>query len=1222
MENKTPPLNREQEAAAFCNDNAVIAAGAGSGKTKVLASRFAWLITEKNLKVNEILTLTFTTKAAAQMYSRIHSLLAEIAVSGTDVKAQRARQALDDFINARIQTLDSYSSALVRQSSHRYGISPNFKIDQERCRDIALELSLPFLIAHRRHPAVERLYSGKRPKEIIHGIFNQLLLLHTRIDQKPDLKSDVKKQFNIACDEWTEQCAGLFKLLKEIEDLIINNEALLPELVPLMGEFKNGKIPIPSAVDIRIYFNFLLEVSGEECIEKAESHPLQNSIMQLLGFITAINKLNLGKGIQKNNPVKERINQLRSLFGEFSSLAVFCLQAGFILSIMPLLETLQYRYLERKRAEKVLTFADVASLARTILLEQEDIRKSEKESFKAIMIDEFQDNNELQKDLLFLLAEKPDKITRGIPEAEDLSPGKLFFVGDEKQSIYLFRGADVSVFRKLKKELNSADLPLKINYRSTAQLIGAFNAIFGGSGFDPQGILPMAEKPSVFAHAGELPLYEAAYTPLQANRSDEGKFAVCILDTKTNGSQENENENLQPDENEAHFVAGQIRRLLEEKTEAGSPKYQPGDIAILFRKRSPQHIFEKHLRLLDIPYTSEDLNDIFYGGPVNDIMSVFRLAAYPMDSAAYAEMLRSPFSGLSLSGLALCLSVFKKSENPEPFGDEALILLDEADRSKYENGKKVYELICARAAVENVSSLISELWYNLGYRYECEWNPQASVYRQFYDYLFHLAVKADAAGQGLAAFTDSIIALRESGERLADIEIPLERPGAVHLLTIHKSKGLEFPVVFLCCCGKRSRTGTDGDVYFADDAGIVLNPPLPPQCSSIPDIRNNFFWMRTSAEIKRKRTAELRRLLYVGMTRAEKELYLTGCLGIGVTDDNFTVSLNNYIEEKANADKNIAGDSIIDDDTFFGLFLPALCSHIPLDANAGKPAFFSLEEIPVYSEEFMRSQETQSSALANNREGLMAFFEKFSALYKNAEVIQTPVLRDNHITPVSLKGKKKMPGDEKAEAAANRAFSGEEAGDIFEKVDPMLARLTQAGVDEGEKFNNASFGTIAHICVEALLNKKEPQIPVNIAGLISPKEAETFLDAGRELAVRFLRSPLGKIAECAGLRENEFLFRTLVKNTDGKEMFINGAVDLLFDDSDHIHVVDLKTDSRELPMEHIAQMACYYQAIDYLFAQPAKKECRIWLYYLRTGHAVEMTGEVKRVKLYASQPNS
>ncbi|MDR3192438.1 MAG: UvrD-helicase domain-containing protein, partial [Treponema sp.] len=141
-------LNPEQERAAYWEENAVVAAGAGSGKTSVLASRYLWLITEKGCRVEEILTLTFTRKAAAEMYQRIHAALAaeapagEAPAAGTSAgdagqRRERARAALEDFFHARIQTLDSYSAYIVKQASTRYGIRPDFTVDEERCRQLA-----------------------------------------------------------------------------------------------------------------------------------------------------------------------------------------------------------------------------------------------------------------------------------------------------------------------------------------------------------------------------------------------------------------------------------------------------------------------------------------------------------------------------------------------------------------------------------------------------------------------------------------------------------------------------------------------------------------------------------------------------------------------------------------------------------------------------------------------------------------------------------------------------------------------------------------------------------------------------------------------------------------------------------------------------------------------------------------------------------------------------
>jgi ATP-dependent helicase/nuclease subunit A len=156
---------------------------------------------------------------------------------------------------------------------------------------------------------------------------------------------------------------------------------------------------------------------------------------------------------------------------------------------------------------------------------------------------------------------------------------------------------------------------------------------------------------------------------------------------------------------------------------------------------------------------------------------------------------------------------------------------------------------------------------------------------------------------------------------------------------------------------------------------------------------------------------------------------------------------------------------------------------------------------------------------------------------------------------------------------------------------------------------------MAHICVEACLNGKVAVIPSNISGLLSPPELSILLEAGNELAKRFVHSPLGKIAENAKMRENEFPFRSLIKNKEGKEIFINGTIDLFFEDSSFIHIVDFKTDSIESPGEHIAQISCYYHAVSSLFAAQEKKQCRVWLYYLRSGHAIEMTEKAKQFNI-------
>ena len=586
-------------------------------------------------------------------------------------------------------------------------------------------------------------------------------------------------------------------------------------------------------------------------------------------------------------------------------------------------------------------------------------------------------------------------------------------------------------------------------------------------------------------------------------------------------------------------------------------------------------------------------------------------------------MLRSPFAGLSLEGLAICIAALKK--NNEPFSEEPLLKLTEQDKTKYQNGQKIYKQICGSVKEKNISALVSELWYDLGYRFETQWNRQTALYHELYDYLFHLAVLADKENQGLAQFISSIQEKRSGEESITDIEIPMERSGAVQLLTIHKSKGLEFPVVFLCCCNKHGKYDSCADVYNSDETGISIKPPLI-KIPGIEGLSGNYFYALSAAEKKNKRKAELRRLLYVGMTRAEKELYISGCLDIRKhgQDENkkpitdFSLLVKTYAEKKnKNTCKKYEShetpyDTIIDNDTFFGLLLPALASHIPDEGSGSLP--FNIEEIPDFSGEDEEKFLPAAKTLENNEKGLAAFINNTEKYYIAAEEIQTPRLPMKHFSVSALKD---IPfkSTEESNASGNSTeiftvapeFSGKDSADVFAKVEKLLETYTAIDNTESKKFSAANFGTLAHACAEALFKNKKIEFPAELSGNVEPKDRDTLLNAGKELAARFIDSPLGKIASEAQKRENEYPFRTLLIDSENKEMFINGTIDLCFEDEHTVYVVDFKTDAIENPDDHRVQMACYAHAANELAAIPVKKNCRVFLYYLRTGHAVELS---------------
>jgi ATP-dependent helicase/nuclease subunit A len=261
----------------------------------------------------------------------------------------------------------------------------------------------------------------------------------------------------------------------------------------------------------------------------------------------------------------------------------------------------------------------------------------------------------------------------------------------------------------------------------------------------------------------------------------------------------------------------------------------------------------------------------------------------------------------------------------------------------------------------------------------------------------------------------------------------------------------------------------------------------------------------------------------------------------------------------------------------------------------------------------MRNAEQRGSLFPNNQKGMYSFFRKIEIFYKATNAIETPVIPKKYFSPTSL-FKAAAGGNLPGNFATNEEFSGDNATDVFSSVDTLLDRYAKQFSDDGERFNSGSFGTIAHICAEAVLSGEEAVIPPKLAGFLTPAEADSFLAAGKELALRFAHSPLGIIARRSGNRKSEFPFRSLICS-DNDEFFINGTIDLVFEDEETVYVVDFKTDSHEFPEEHIPQMACYYRAASDLFAIPANKKCTVWLYYLRSGHAIEVTSQARDFKL-------
>ncbi len=1222
-------LDSDQQAAVEIMENCVVAAGAGSGKTRVLAYRYAHLVIEHDFPVDTILTLTFTKKATAEMFERIYKTLKTILDSEKSTPSQkdRAKNAIENFHSSRIQTLDSYCSTIVRSASKQFGIRPDFAIDNEKIKDFCKQRAIEYMLEYRENSAMKELVGNDTFENVTESLFVNPFMYYSTIANEVDFTSLIPTQIETVLKEWD---AGLNAILSIEESFESSNPSVNDDFVKI----KECHI---DSIAMSKYFEYFSSDSINYSQKICYLEDLKSTIIPMLEAVRKISKLNKSK--KENKPIVAEIDTAKDSYSTLSSLAQYILYFPHTLELLPILQKYQSEITEWKRSSGILSYSDVSSLALKTLVEYPEIRKTEKEKFNAIMIDEFQDNNAMQKDMLFLLAEQLERSNKSIPKASELCPKKLFFVGDEKQSIYKFRGADVSVFRELKNELENS-LFLKTNYRSHPELIAGFNSIFGGyeykeaaSNMDVRACKTM--ESSVFLqekqlqNAENLPLFEAEYTKVLSNpdnestkKNDTKRIHICLLDNTKEETEddvfENQDEDNEEKQTEDFVEAENLAIFTAEKiAELCKNEYEPKDIAILFRSYSKQSMYEKHLRRLGIPYVAENITNFFGDAPTNDILSFIRLLVYPMDTMSFSVLLNSPFVRLTKQETLSCILSSKVHAKDVLFCKECAVSLQEDAKNRYILAMEIYNRVKEKAHNATCAQIIYELWYNCGYRYETMWNENVTLFSELYDYLFDIARNVDKEGYNLSYFVDYLYKIDKNSDRLEDMNIPLERQGAVQLMSIHKSKGLEFPVVFIAGITASGKASYNSDKIYVDKTfGPSLNFP---KLSTIVDSGSNYFYSLSKNLESQMAEAELRRVLYVAMTRAESELYVTGSFTRskkviqkleknGVSCD---FDLCKSDEEKAQllyeivnarfvcklADKKnkpnnsqVQIDYCIQNNTLFAFLLPVIIEYKNNDAP------FLLHVIDSVTREDILSLKEQSKFTPVEH-----VQQRITPLFEKAQKINTPIVKSPYRSPSQLSHTQEM------EIIKNdNVDKGEHA---IPELDEIIMR------SKNKNFDYSHFGTIAHAYAESLFTKQCPKIPAEILNVLTEKELDTVCNIAKNMSNAFSESSIGKVALLSSWHRCEHDFKLLLKRSDSEKIFVKGQIDLVFENTEgKIVVLDYKTDSIENPAHHVAQLTAYRRAVSKIYARPIEDVLCI-LYYLRTGNTIDITSFTSEINL-------
>jgi len=1155
-------LDDEQRVAATAENDAVVSAGAGSGKTRVLAARYGWLVMTGRCKVEQILTITFTNKAANEMYRRIYSLLSENAPHN-----EYARAAIENFHKAHISTLDSFCGAVARAVCRRFGISPDFESNDGRVRELARSLALRFVLDKRNNPALQQLIAENKMRFIADELFVQPVLYHSTISRPLDFTYFEKLQRAEIFFRWKDFTG----MADDQISLIRENQSDVPPKTAL-ADHLNAVLPnTVRAPGIEDLFAKDLAADGRSKARDSVA-AYMGFLADLVGFIFRSSKKSEAVQI-----IKEAADQLKEIYEKLLALANHALQWDIVTAVFPLIDEYQTLLNTKKREGGILTFTDIAHLAVDGLSQYPDIRRMYQDSFRMIMIDEFQDNNSLQRDLVDLLSD----------------PAKVFYVGDEKQSIYRFRGADVSVFRGLTNHAE-CKLSLNRNYRSHPALIAAFNRIFGGyrAEADP------APAKGVFSPDGiQVEDFEANYRWIKSRNQtgaeskknnsghDEHRLHFAFFDK---GCLEGSDDGLRAEDYEARYIAQTIKtlvsggKLIEDKDSGETRPCTYGDFAVLQRSHTHQRALERAFKLFGVPFGADRPAALFDDAPVNDMWAFLKLLVYPDDRITYGALLRSPFVRLSEDAFALCMLEGRGIFDPSL--DEKL---PPADCRRYQEARQLYTELLQDARDLPVSSLITKLWYKQGYRHEALWSASTQVYLNLYDLFFEQARTIEDQGKGLVDFLDYLEDLASKKEKFDDVALPGEEESGVRIMTIHRCKGLEFPIVFVYGCGSREELSLDrGLTFFSEYWGVVLRLPQAEELESGED----YFYLAEKDQHRAKTIAELKRLLYVAMTRAEQELYVTAIIPAqnkgereDLNPEEFKDSEKEFIVrrlEQYKANPNLQSVSFL-------LLLPDLDGENPL---------YTVEAISIEALGSSRFVRENSAGDISRRD--ISIEE--NARYVAVDYETIPVVPPYQFVPrtISASSLKVQP----AESSFAQGGLEEKPDSSDEALDKLISR---AGLEPQD------FGTIVHSFIEARFNGLPQRVPSRFAALVGDaKNLEALTGAAQTMADGFFDSPLGrKAADAAGsFLRTEYPILTVVNhgNAAHNKTTVLGKIDLLFDNGDALYVVDFKTDREEAITRHIGQLAVYKRAAEDIFGKPV--ECR--LFYLRKCLEVDLTKEI------------
>ncbi len=852
-------LTRSQRDALNIEKHICVTAGAGSGKTTVLVERYLKILREGNVKSpREIVAITFTEKAAAEMKERIIKELSPQETREGIEQNDPLQRFREEMGSAHISTVHAFCSRVLREFPFQAGVPANFNIIQGIDQKLLLQQTIKNTLkeiatdtADRHRAELTRLLQRYGGQQKLVDFFSAMVSQRDIIEHLIQKIYDDRNTSNIR-EDWKQ--SAQIELMAKIDQLMseINIVEFIPSLNTVLKVAKGKKAEETEKLTEQLESLYEQNPDSPEVQnvlkEIADLITTQDDTIRTASFLPkSINRTEIMDQIKFLEPTAKKIKDLPTLEkdkrdgietdSEDETDDDFLI--GTTRDLLTLYERILTEYQNTKLSQGKLDFSDLQIKIRDLLKSNEEIRQELVSRHKYYMVDEYQDTNELQYNLVMWLTNK-------------LKNANLFIVGDPKQSIYAFRGADVSIFEKTRNKIvENAGLAISLreNFRSLSTIIAFVNYFF-----------------SRLMGAGSGNKFEVPYESLTKARPTQPDGSVEFLfGKKDEGTAD-----------ESALIARHIKnmRLNEEKVWAhkngkeGERSIAYGDIAILIRYRSHLPNIEHALLEAGIPYLTTGGIGFYQRQEIYDIWNYLNFLNKPTENhTSLVGVLRGPAFGISDTELyeisAQEKTDFWEKSQKYPVPTEHL-------RHAIDTLKRHIQ-IAPRVSVNQLILTIVNETGMIGTLQTGKQGPQRwANYQKLLEFARNFDVDEDK--QALTNFIEFLNILIDEEPR--EGQAPMESSAdAVEIMTIHAAKGKQFPVVILPCLDRKGQT--DREPFIDDTLGIGFSPldPKKDYEKIAPAIVE-----RMKERANAKRIAEKKRVLYVGTTRAEDRLILSGTL--------------------------------------------------------------------------------------------------------------------------------------------------------------------------------------------------------------------------------------------------------------------------------------------------------------------------------------------------------